>query len=104
MGLRGVHHVVHPARTLLHAQIAPLRLGHQVRLGNMFGQVLGKYYVPARGDSSLKINKHCAVVEMHVPLTGIQSYRRSTSPSTGFDRPALQKHRKPEVNKVFNLI
>ena len=43
--LGSVHHVVDPAGRLLHAQVAPLRLGHQVSLGHQLRNVWGQHHV-----------------------------------------------------------
>ena len=39
--LRLVKHVVNPAKTLLHAKVSPLLLGHEVGLGHELGDLLG---------------------------------------------------------------
>jgi len=46
VGLRSVEHVVDPTRTLLHSQVAPLGLGHQMSVGHLVGNVLGQLHVP----------------------------------------------------------
>lgn len=98
MRLRRVDHVVHPAGALLHAQVAPLRLGHQMSLRHMFGQIRWQDNMPAGRESALCVNKQFTGAETQVERTCIQSCRRSTSLSIEFDRPALRKARKPEVN------
>jgi len=40
VGLRLVQHVVDPAQALLHPEVPPLGLGHEVSLGDQLGQVL----------------------------------------------------------------
>ena len=44
--LRLVEHVVDPALALLNSQLPPLLLGHEVGLGDEFGEVLGQHDVP----------------------------------------------------------
>lgn len=46
VGFRLVDHVMNPAVTLLHADVSPFRLGHQVRLGHAGGDLLRQDDVP----------------------------------------------------------
>ena len=48
--LRRVDHVVHPAVTLLDAEIAPLSLRHQLPLRHQLGYLFGQHHVPAGGS------------------------------------------------------
>lgn len=41
-----MNHVVNPSLALLHAETSPLRLGHQVGLGNEFRDFFGQHDVP----------------------------------------------------------
>ena len=41
-----VQHVVDPSQALLHTNVPPLNLGHQVGLGDQLGQVLWEHHVP----------------------------------------------------------
>ena len=43
--LRPVLHIVNPAQALLHPEVPPLCLRHEVSLGDQFGQVLGQHHV-----------------------------------------------------------
>lgn len=57
-----VDHVMDPALALLDAQVAPLRFGHQMSLGDQLGDVFGKHDVPARKageeEKEEEVNKH----------------------------------------------
>lgn len=55
MRLRGVQHVVHPAGTLLDAQIAPFGFGHQVGTRNAARQLLRDDNVPVGNANRLRI-------------------------------------------------
>jgi len=40
-----VLHVVNPAQALLHPEVPPFGLGHEMSLGDQLGQVLGQHHV-----------------------------------------------------------
>lgn len=46
MGLGLVRHVMNPSLALLDSHVSPLGLGHEMRLGNKLGEILGEHDVP----------------------------------------------------------